>query len=79
MCFAGLGVSVCQAPYPYRRTIIPRIYTPAEGSHTHLNSLHIISTPRLEKNLCTPIGDTSIGRHGKKYLALLNGAHRATP
>ena len=79
MCFAGSGVSVCQAPYPYCRTITPRIYTPAEGSHTHLNSLHMISPPRLEKNLRTPIGDTSIGRHGKKYLALLNGAHRATP
>ena len=79
MCFAGSGVSVWQAPYPYRCIIIPRRYTPAEGSHTHLNSLRIISTPRLEKNLRTPIGDTSIGRHGKKYLTLLNGAHRATP
>ena len=79
MCFADPGVSVWQAPYPYRRTIIPRIYTPAEGSHTHLSSLRSISTPLLEKNLRTPIGDTSIGRHGKKYLALLNGAHRATP
>src|SRR5919202_2565985 len=58
---------------------MPRIYTPAEGSHTHLSSLCIICTPLTEKNLRTPIGETSIGRHGKKYLVLLNGAHKATP
>ena len=39
----------------------------------------MISTPLLEKNRLTLIGETSIGRHGKKYLALLNGANRATP
>ena len=79
MCFAGSGACVCQAPYPYHRPIIPRKYMPAAGSHTHLSSLRMISTPLLEKNLRTPIGDTSIGRHGKKYRALLNGDHRATP
>ena len=79
MCFTGLSTCVCQAPYPYHRTTIPRKYIPAEGSHTHLISLRIICPPLLEKNLRTPIGDTSIGRHGKKYLTLLNGAHRATP
>ena len=41
-------------PYPYRRTIIPRQYIPAEGSHTHLISLRIICPPLLEKNLRFP-------------------------
>ena len=66
-------------PYPYRRTIIPRIHTPAAGSHTHWSSLHMICTPRREKNLRTLMGETSMGRHGKKYRVLLNGANRATP
>jgi len=39
----------------------------------------MISTPLPEKNRLTLIGETSIGRHGKKYLAWLNGANRATP
>jgi hypothetical protein len=39
----------------------------------------MISTPLPEKNRLTLIGETSIGRHGKTYLALLKGANRATP
>src|SRR5205823_12240846 len=50
-----------------------------DGSHTHLNSLSITRIPHFEKKLATPIGDTSIGLHGKKYLSLLNGANSATP
>jgi len=55
------------------------MYTAAAGSHTHLSSLRMICTPLVEKNLRTPIGETSIGRHGKKYRVLLKGAHSATP
>jgi len=39
----------------------------------------MICTPRRVKNLRTPMGETSMGRHGKKYRVLLNGANRATP
>jgi hypothetical protein len=39
----------------------------------------MICTPRWEKNLRTLKGETSMGRHGKKYRALLKGANRATP
>jgi hypothetical protein len=74
-----MHASCVRPPYPYRRTIIPRITTPAAGSHTHRSSLRIICAPLLEKNLRTLTGETSIGRHGKKYRALLNGAQRATP
>jgi len=70
---------MCLAAYPYRRSIIPRITTAAAGSHTHRSSLRMICAPLLEKNRRTLTGETSIGRHGKKYLTLLNGANRATP
>ena len=55
------------------------VNTNAEGSHTHLSSLSITRTPQLDKKLTTPIGDTSMGLQGKKYLSLLNGASSATP
>src|SRR5687768_564281 len=66
-------------PYPYRRARCPSTNINADGSHTHLSSLKITRTPHSEKKLPMPIGDTSIGLHGKKYLSLLNGANRATP
>ena len=55
------------------------VNTNADGSHTHLSSLSITRTPQLDKKLITPIGDTSMGLQGKKYLSLLNGASSATP
>ena len=73
------GQVVMRPLSPYRRIIIPRVHTPAAGSQTHRNSLYMICTPLLEKNRCTLIGETSIGRHGKTYLALLKGANSATP
>ena len=55
------------------------VNTNADGSHTHLSSLSITRTPQLDKKFTTPIGDTSMGLQGKKYLSLLNGASSATP
>lgn len=36
-------------------------------------------TPQSEKKTPTPIGDTSIGRTGKKYRVVSNGQKKATP
>ncbi len=36
------------------------------GKPIHNNSLFITRKPHLLKNLLAPIGDTFIGRHGKK-------------
>ena len=38
----------------------------ADGAHTHTISLASTAMPRGEKNRCRPIGDTRIGRQGKK-------------
>lgn len=51
----------------------------AIGSHTHNNSLIITLKPQLEKKGLIPIGATSIGVHGKKYLVLSNGDNKAIP
>src|SRR6187549_739104 len=50
----------------------------ALGIQIQMNSLAITPIPRSLKKP-KPIGDTSIGRHGKKNLSLLNGASNATP
>src|SRR5260221_13929380 len=42
------------------------------GPHTQNISLPMTASPRDEKN-AAPIGDTRIGRHGKKYRVGLNG------
>src|SRR5437762_13316238 len=42
-------------------------------------SLTITTAPRPLKNLPTPIGDTWIGLHGKKYRVVSNGEKKATP
>lgn len=68
-----------RTPQPYRRTMYPTVKMTVDGSHTHLNSLSITRIPHFEKKLATPIGDTSIGLHGKKCLSLLNGANSAIP
>jgi hypothetical protein len=41
------------------------------GSRTHKSSLFKTNQPRLLKNAAIPMGDTSIGVQGKKYLSLL--------
>ena len=48
------------------------------GTQIQIASLAITVNPRLLKKP-SPIGDTSIGRHGKKNLSELNGASNATP
>ena len=45
-----------------RRTITPRQYIPAEGSHTHLISLRIICPSLLEKNLRFPSSPLTMQR-----------------
>src|SRR6185295_7733442 len=50
----------------------------ADGSQIHRASLTRTRSPRGEKKP-TPIGETWIGRHGKKYRWLLNGAKSAMP
>ena len=60
------------------RIIFTAIKNIIAGSQTQIISLRITSKPRSLKNLM-PIGETSIGRHGKKYRSLLKGASNATP
>jgi hypothetical protein len=50
----------------------------AAGKHTHKSSLQITSSPRALKNE-SPIGETLIGRNGKKQRVLSNGAKNAMP
>jgi len=50
-----------------------------EGSHTHQSSLLITAKPHLLKKGITPIGETTIGLQGKKYLVLSKGDKRAIP
>src|SRR2546430_1295090 len=42
-------------------------------------SLIITAAPRPLKNPPTPIGETLIGRHGRKYRIVSNGEKNATP
>jgi len=37
------------------------------------------SSPRWLKNASMPIGETTMGRHGKKYRVSENGAKNAIP
>src|SRR5512143_3768023 len=46
---------------------------------TQTNSVISTVSPRCVKNLCGSSGDTSMGRNGKKYRVLSNGAKKATP
>src|SRR5579859_722487 len=52
--------------------------TTKPGSHTQSISLQITANPRGEKN-AAPIGDTTIGLHGKKYRVALKGEKNAMP
>lgn len=67
--------------YPFfliLRTIVAVSKIRPAGSQIQIISLKITFSPRSPKNL-KPIGDTSTGRHGKKYLSLLKGVKSATP
>ena len=50
-----------------------------QGIPIHSASLFITRIPCSLKNLIAPMGDTLIGRQGKKYRALSNGEKNATP
>ena len=50
-----------------------------DGSHIQTNSLFRVMSPHLLRNIVIPMGETRIGRHGKKYLVSSNGDRRAIP
>ncbi|MGD9207444.1 MAG: hypothetical protein PVH39_03120, partial [Syntrophobacterales bacterium] len=50
-----------------------------DGSHIHNNSLLRVMSPHLLINPVIPMGETRIGRQGKKYLVSSNGDRRAMP
>ena len=49
-----------------------------DGIQTQTNSFMIVAAPAELKN-AMPIGDDTIGRHGKKNRVAMNGAKKATP
>lgn len=49
------------------------------GIPIHNASFFSTSSPLSEKNLAAPMGETAIGRHGKKYLVSSKGEKKATP
>ena len=49
-----------------------------DGIHTQTNSLIIVVAP-AELKKASPMGDDTIGRHGRKNRAGVNGAKNATP
>src|SRR6185369_6995489 len=49
------------------------------GIQIHTSSLRITAHPFAEKKRARPIGETWIGRKGKKIRRLSNGAKNATP
>src|SRR2546422_5131489 len=59
------------------RTSPPTRMTTAAGSQIHMSSLAMTCTPQWLKNAPIPIGETTIGRHGKKYRSAENGAKKA--
>ena len=44
-----------------------------------ISSFNNTCTPLLPKKFSTPMGETLMGRHGKKYLELSQGEKKATP
>jgi hypothetical protein len=78
-CHMGLlGLGVVRRVYmsnPYclkakLRIKAERRITMNDGSQTHWSSLTTTASPHLLKKALTPIGETSIGVQGKKYLVL---------
>ena len=51
-----------------KRITLPTTAMNKLGSQTHTNSLFITANPQLLKNALMPMGETSMGVHGKKYL-----------
>jgi hypothetical protein len=51
-----------------KRINLPPIARKKLGSQTQKNSLFMTDTPHLLKKALIPIGETSMGVHGKKYL-----------
>ena len=49
------------------------------GIQIHKNSLHSTANARAVKNLDSPIGDTGMGRQGRKYRVLVKGEKRPRP
>jgi len=60
---------------------MPRMttHTTAAGIHTQRNSVTRICAIRDENKPCVPIGETPIGRQGKKYRCRSKGEKNATP
>jgi hypothetical protein len=52
--------------------------TNRDGVQTQMNSFKMVEAPAELKN-ASPMGDETIGRHGKKNLVDQNGAKSATP
>src|SRR5215468_1682778 len=50
-----------------------------QGPTTHFNSESAILSPQGEKARRMLMGPTIMGRHGRKYLVLLNGEKNAMP
>src|SRR5258708_445682 len=56
-----------------------KIASKPAGIQIHRSSLCSTATPRSLKKRVTEIGETAIGRHGRKYRVLSNGEKNATP
>jgi len=63
---------------PRRKTSTDTASTPA-GIQIQRSSLSSTAKPFTPKKRVSDIGETKIGRHGKKYRALSNGEKNATP
>jgi hypothetical protein len=68
--FAALGA---------RRSASIDIASRATGIQIHSSSLRNTSSPRSLKKRVAEIGETAMGRQGRKYLSLLNGEKKVTP
>ena len=56
------------------------IYTiKTNGTQIQIISLNKTAAPQELKNEPIPIGETGMGRYGKKYLVLSNGDNKAIP
>src|ERR1051326_9625109 len=51
----------------------------SDGIQIQAAALRSTAIPRADRNDRIPIGDTSMGRNGKKYRAFENGEKNATP
>lgn len=56
-----------------KRSKKTRVAMTPTGNHTHKNSLNSASNPPYLTKFPSPMGDTSITCHGKKYRVVSNG------